>query len=142
MAKILAGEGLAAVEVRQPPVRRDERGWLVETLRADWVGSSELGQFFVTAAKPGAVKGNHYHHYKREWFCVIHGQAELVLEDVRSRERKVLHVEGKAPTLVSIPPFVSHGIRNTGRGWMYLLVYSGTVFDPSEPDTYPHVVLA
>jgi len=136
------GEGLGAVELRYPPVRHDARGWLVETLRAEWVPRRELGQVFVTAARAGMVKGNHYHRHKREWFCVIRGQGRLVLEDVTTSQRKVLELDGNAPAVVSIPPLVSHTIQNTGRGWMYLLVYSDSIFDAAEPDTFPHVTIA
>jgi len=55
-----------------PTLRSDERGWLVETVKA---GSG--GQCFVSSTHPGIVRGNHFHRRKVERFFVLKGDAEI-----------------------------------------------------------------
>ena len=62
----------------------DERGWLMEILRAD---ESELftkfGQVYVSATYPGVVKAWHYHKVQVDNFACIAGMVKLVLVDTR-----------------------------------------------------------
>ena len=62
----------------------DERGWLMEILRAD---DAELfttfGQTYVSATYPGAVKAWHYHRRQVDHFACVAGMVKLVLVDTR-----------------------------------------------------------
>jgi UDP-2-acetamido-2,6-beta-L-arabino-hexul-4-ose reductase len=129
------------LHVNQLEIKRDARGWLVEVLKRDELEDQVFGQFLVTTANPGAVKGNHYHHRKREWFCVVRGRALLAIEDVETGERREIAMGDDNMVTVAIPPFVAHGIRNVGDEMMYLAVYTDEVFDPANPDTYRRIVM-
>ncbi len=58
----------------------DERGWLMEILRAD---DSDLfakfGQVYVSATYPGVVKAWHYHKVQTDNFACVSGMVKLVL---------------------------------------------------------------
>ncbi|PIQ95770.1 MAG: hypothetical protein COV67_13030, partial [Nitrospinae bacterium CG11_big_fil_rev_8_21_14_0_20_56_8] len=79
-------------EVRDLEKKCDERGWLVEVLGSEFVGkhSARFGQIHVSVARPGKVRGNHYHTRKVEWFCVPSGTGTLVLKDVETGEEQAL----------------------------------------------------
>ena len=90
----------ASTGVKTKPLRLipDERGWLMEILRAD---DRELfarfGQVYVSATYPGVVKAWHYHKVQTDNFaCVVgHGEAgpgrhAAGLAD-RGRGQRVLH---------------------------------------------------
>ena len=130
------------VEVTTLDVKKDERGWLTEVIRKEeLVRSKEFGQFMVTTAYPGYVKGNHYHTRKYEWYCVLKGEAKLVLLDSNSGEREELLLNEHQLKTVRIPPHVSHAIENTGTEMMYLLVYTDEPYIEEDADTFHEKIL-
>ena len=130
------------VEVTPLDVKKDERGWLTEVIRKEeLVRSKEFGQFMVTTAYPGYVKGNHYHTRKYEWYCVLKGEAKLVLLDSNSGEREELLLNEHQLKTVRIPPHVSHAIENTGTEMMYLLVYTDEPYIEEDADTFHEKIL-
>ena len=130
------------IEVTTLDVKKDERGWLTEVIRKEeLVRSKEFGQFMVTTAYPGYVKGNHYHTRKYEWYCVLKGEAKLVLLDSNSGEREELLLNEHQLKTVRIPPHVSHAIENTGTEMMYLLVYTDEPFVEKDADTFYEKIL-
>ena len=122
-------------ELKKLKKQTDERGWLVEILRADEV-KEEMKQIYFSASKPKAIRGNHYHKHKVEWFSVVKGKAKLVLEDNESKERKELILLDDTPAIVKIPPNISHAIQNIGEDEMYLIVIVNEVFNPDDTDTF------
>ena len=52
--------------------RTDDRGALAEFLK-----SATAGQLFISRTRPGAVRGNHYHHTKTEKFFVVEGKGMI-----------------------------------------------------------------
>ena len=61
----------------------DERGRLMEILRADDEMFQAFGQVYMTTAYPGVVKGWHYHKKQTDNFCVIAGMAKIGMYDDR-----------------------------------------------------------
>ena len=119
-------------------MKRDERGWLAEVLRREELPSKEFGQIFITTSHPGAIKGNHYHTRKREWFCVVKGKGKLVLESSQGREEIIMGEEN--PLVVEVPPGVAHALVNVGDEMMYALVYVDEPYEPEDADTFPRRV--
>jgi UDP-2-acetamido-2,6-beta-L-arabino-hexul-4-ose reductase len=120
--------------------KTDERGWLAEILKANFLNKKEFGQFFITTAKPGISKGNHYHTRKHEYFCVIRGQALLTLQDLDHKTKEVMKTEeielsDRELQCIEILPWTNHIIKNTGTDEMWLLAYVDEQFDPDDPDT-------
>ena len=72
--------------VRLRPLTRipDERGWLMEILRADDPLFTRFGQVYVSATYPGVVKAWHYHKVQLDHFACVAGMIKLVLVDTRS----------------------------------------------------------
>ena len=70
--------------VKVKPLRflADERGWLMEILRADEPDLfTKFGQVYVSATYPGVVKGWHYHRKQVDNFVCVAGMVKLVLID-------------------------------------------------------------
>jgi UDP-2-acetamido-2,6-beta-L-arabino-hexul-4-ose reductase len=130
------------VEVKTLDVKKDERGWLAEVIRKEeLVRGKEFGQFMMTTAYPGYVKGNHYHTRKYEWYCVLKGEAKLALVDINSGEREELLLNENQLKTVRIPPHVSHAIENIGTEMMYLLIYIDEPYNDKDPDTFYEKIL-
>lgn len=110
----------------------DDRGWLVETVRAH--GSA--GQCFVSTTKPGITRGNHFHLRKLERFVVLAGRARILLRRALTEELVAYDVEGETPCLVDMPTGWSHSITNTGTDEVITVFWTNELFDPDDPDTH------
>jgi dTDP-4-dehydrorhamnose 3,5-epimerase-like enzyme len=126
-------------EIRRLEQRVDPRGRVFEILRREHVPLTTFGQIYVFTAVPGAVKGNHYHQRKAEWFCVLAGDGELTLYDLESGYAETLVMKAGEPAVVKIPPGVAHRMTNTGESELVVLAYITEPFDPGDPDTFPYM---
>lgn len=119
--------------------KSDSRGWLIENelVRV----RREMRHFLVSTSKPGAIRGQHYHTKKREWFLLIRGQAIIFFEDIHTKDRTTIQLTQKKFRMVEITPNVAHAIKNVGKGIMILLGIINEHLDPKRPDTFPYKVI-
>jgi dTDP-4-dehydrorhamnose 3,5-epimerase len=92
----------------------DERGWLMEVLRADDPEFSAFGQVYVSATYPGVVKAWHFHKEQVDHFACVSGMVKLVLVDTRdgSPTKGLVNeffLGEQNPSLVRVPNGVYHG---------------------------------
>ena len=129
------------VRVKPLKVMTDDRGFLMEMLRADDPLFEGFGQVYVTGCRRGVAKAWHYHKIQSDYFCCIHGTARLVLYDPR----------GNSPTkgalmefllgpenlqLVSIPPEVYHGFQCVSGHEAIMMNIPTVPYNQSNPDEY------
>ncbi|MBS4462472.1 MULTISPECIES: capsular polysaccharide biosynthesis protein CapF [unclassified Facklamia] len=109
----------------------DHRGSFTEFLKSD-----ERGQVSINVAKPGIIKGQHWHHTKNEKFLVVSGEGVIRFRKVG--EDKVIEypVSGEKLEVVDIPTGYTHNIENTGKTDMVTVMWANEVFDPNNPDTF------
>ena len=113
--------------------RSDERGELAEFLK-----SAGCGQLFISRTRPGATRGNHYHHTKTEKFLVVEGQGVIRFRRVDDTQQVIEYpVKGTDFRVVDIPPDYTHSIENTGSGELVVLFWASEIFNPDAPDTMP-----
>ncbi len=114
-------------------MRCDERGSFTELLRTD-----ERGQVSVNVARPGVVKGRHWHQTKHEKFCVVSGRGVIRFRKIDEPGRPVLEypVSGEKIEVVRIPPGYAHSIANVGDADLVTVMWANEVFDPGRPDTF------
>ena len=93
----------------------DERGWLMEILRADDPELfTKFGQTYVSATYPGVVKAWHYHRQQVDHFACVAGMVKLVLIDTRAGSptngvANEFFIGTQNPMLVQVPNLVYHG---------------------------------
>jgi dTDP-4-dehydrorhamnose 3,5-epimerase len=128
----------------------DERGWLMEILRAD---DGELfeqfGQVYVSATYPGVVKAWHYHKQQVDFFACVAGMVKLVLVD--TREGSPTHgaineffIGSQNPVLVRVPNLVYHGWKCISTEPSLVVNVPTEPYNYSDPDEYrlePHGTL-
>jgi dTDP-4-dehydrorhamnose 3,5-epimerase-like enzyme len=124
----------------------DVRGYLVEFLKNSELNSSvkTFGQiYFVTFEKPNQVRGNHFHTRLSEWFGVAQGTLQVILEDVKTKERKefTLSSDDKTFTRLTIGPYIAHAFRNI-TPTAVLLDYSSHQYDPKNNDRNPYLLIS
>lgn len=108
----------------------DERGSFTEILK-----SVDRGQVSVNIARPGVVKGNHWHHTKNEKFVVVSGRGVIRFRKHGSEEIIEYHVSGEKLEVVDIPTGYTHSIVNEGDTDMVTLMWCNECFNPGRPDT-------
>lgn len=116
-------------------VKKDDRGRLVEVFKIP-----EFGQVHYSTSKPGVVRGNHYHTRKEEKFCVVEGEARVVLRNRETGKVEEFFVTGENPEVIDIPKNWVHNVKNTGQGELKLLVWANEIYNPDDPDTFAEEV--
>lgn len=134
--------------VRTKPLKviPDERGRLMEILRADDDLFIQFGQAYVTAAYPGVVKAWHYHRHQIDHFMVLKGMMKVVLYDARPESPthntiNEFFMGDHNPLLLQIPNLVYHGFKCIGETEALVLNLPTEVYNYDDPDEYrvdPH----
>ena len=113
-------------------LKQDARGWVLEPLDGPGLRAQENAHLVMSV--PGCVRGNHYHRRGTEVLVAL-GPAL-----VRTREageiRDYVLDEGDVLRF-TIPPRVSHAIRNTGARPNCIIAFNTLAHDPSDPDVVP-----
>ena len=136
-------DGVATKKLRVIP---DERGRLMEILRADDQLFSRFGQVYITTAYPGVVKGWHYHKKQTDHFAVVKGMAKLVLYDNRDDsptkgDINEFFMGEHNPLLVKIPPLVLHGFKCISEEEAICINIPTELYNHDQPDEFrvdPH----
>jgi dTDP-4-dehydrorhamnose 3,5-epimerase len=129
------------VQVKTLKAHCDERGRLMEILRADDAVFSRFGQVYITTAYPGVVKAWHYHKKQADHFTCLHGMVKLVLYDPRKGSPtkgavNELVIGPHNPILVRIPPGVYHGFKAIDVVESIMLNIPTHPYRPDDPDEY------
>ena len=109
----------------------DERGFVVD-LPIEGVKHIALNMINV-----GYTKGNHYHKEKIETFIVISGLAEFIIENINTKEQKIMVL--KELENIVIDKEFSHKVKNVGNCKLYLLQVADQAFSPK--DTFKYEVV-
>jgi dTDP-4-dehydrorhamnose 3,5-epimerase len=134
------------VVVKRLKVIPDERGRLMEILRADEEIFQGFGQVYMTTAYPGVVKGWHYHKLQSDNMAVVQGMMKIVLYDSRKGSKTGGEVNEffagvHNPILVHIPPLVFHGFKCVSPDEAIVVNTPTEAYNYREPDEFridPH----
>ncbi len=128
---------IRGVEIKNLNKKIDERGWLIEFLKASEIGEGKLsGQIYLFHAKKGYFRGNHFHKRKVEWFCPVSGKGFLTLQDINSLEKVEIFMDSDNPMVVKIPPNVAHSVFSDFEDGLTIVAYINEEFNPDDPDTF------
>jgi len=128
----------------------DERGWLMEILRADDAELfTKFGQTYASATYSGVVKAWHYHHHQIDHFACVAGMVKLVLVDTRPDSPtngaiNEFFIGTQNPMLVQVPNLVYHGWKCISTEIAIVINVPTEPYDYTEPDEYrlePHDTL-
>jgi len=136
MVKYMRGK--IKYKIKELEVHSDERGWLVELLKANQL-EKPVKQIHIASIKPGHIRGNHYHSKRIEWFFIVAGKAELFLQsikDIKSKDRICFKLSSKKPKVITIFPNIAHSVKNIGKEMVYLVSAQSDIYNPKNPDTF------
>jgi dTDP-4-dehydrorhamnose 3,5-epimerase len=139
--------GVVTKSLRRIP---DERGYLMEILRADDPLFTKFGQVYVSATYPGVVKAWHFHKVQVDNFACVAGMIKLVTVD--TREGSLTHgavneffIGVQNPMLVQIPAGVYHGWKCISEEMALVVNVPNEPYHYADPDEHriePHGTLA
>jgi len=134
------------VEIKRLHPNCDERGFLMEILRADDEIFERFGMVYVSMNYPQVVRAWHYHKLQADIFCVVRGMAKVAIFDGREEsptkgEVNEFFIGENNPALVKIPVGVMHGYKTIGVEPCLLLNFPSVPHNKENPDEYrvdPH----
>jgi dTDP-4-dehydrorhamnose 3,5-epimerase len=136
-------DGVTVRNLRSIP---DERGRLMEILRADDPEFSKFGQVYVTTAYPGVVKAWHCHKLQDDNMTVLSGMVKIVLYDDRAGSPtkgtiNEFFIGAHNRVLLHIPKFVWHGFKCISDDEAMIVNIVTECYNYEKPDEYrkpPH----
>ncbi len=117
----------------------DERGSFTELLR-----TPDYGQVSVNVAKPGSIRGQHWHNSKWEIFIVVSGhglikERKIGINPETGKEYPVIEFEvtGEKLQAVQMLPGYTHSIINLSDSEnLVTVMWANEPFDENNPDTF------
>jgi dTDP-4-dehydrorhamnose 3,5-epimerase len=93
----------------------DERGWIGELLRRNWLEEVEFVQWNLVRSVAGTMRGMHWHERHHDLIAPVAGTVLVGLFDLRpgsptERRADLLEVDASRPAGVVVPPGVAHGL--------------------------------
>ncbi len=117
----------------------DERGSFTELLR-----TPDYGQVSVNVAKPGSIRGQHWHNSKWEIFIIVSGhglikERKIGINPETGKEYPVIEFEvtGEKLQAVQMLPGYTHSIINLSDSEnLVTVMWANEPFDENNPDTF------
>ncbi len=122
--------------VRVLPLRRfeDERGWLVELMRASGLPKA-VRQTNLSYSRRGVIRGLHYHERGQDdLFVCLEGAARVVVLDRDSGEAFSVDVGDDNPAAVYVPGRHGHGFEALTD--VLMLYHVTEEYDATDPDEH------
>jgi len=147
-AQMVSAEGrstnalIDGVHFRELPTHVDERGAVMEMYDPRWNWHAEPLVFaYCFTVRPGIVKGWGLHKEHEDRYCLLQGEMELVLYDVRPNSRTRGQVSRIVLTeynrrIVNIPRLVWHADFNIGASDALVVNFPTKPYDHANPDKY------
>jgi dTDP-4-dehydrorhamnose 3,5-epimerase len=134
------------VKIKQLKAIPDQRGRLMEILRADDDLFIRFGQVYMTTTYPGIVKAWHLHRKQTDNVACVHGMIKLAMYDAREdspthKEVDEYYLGIHNPLLVQIPPGVYHGWMCVSQEEAIVVNVPTELYDREDPDEFrldPH----
>lgn len=134
------------VTIRSLRLIPDERGRLMEILRADDPEFSKFGQVYMTTAYPGVVKAWHSHKLQDDNMTALSGMVKIVLYDDRADsptkgELNEFFIGDHDRILLHIPKYVWHGFKCISNHEAMIINIVTECYNYEKPDEFrkpPH----
>lgn len=122
------------VSIKKVGIHADERGFFAELVKFGEETFHEILQTSYSETKPGVIKAFHIHDYWEVW-CVIKGQAQVVLHDMRpdsptKGQADVIYAGEDNVIVIAIPGGVAHGYKSLGSKPMGVIYHSSEAYNP------------
>jgi dTDP-4-dehydrorhamnose 3,5-epimerase len=127
------------VELRRLEMKADGRGNLVVLMSDRFGDKYQTPHVYLVTAAARSVRAWVYHKRQSDRLAYVRGRIRVVLYDLRPDSRtygavNVLDVGEANKVLLTIPPFVVHGVQNLGDEDTFFVNMPTRAYDPAYPD--------
>ena len=124
---------IEGVKVKKVVVHKDDRGFFAEMVKFGEETFHEVLQTSYSETNPGVIKAFHIHDYWEVW-CIIKGQAQVVLHDLRDDsstkgQTDVIYTGEDNMMVIAIPGEVAHGYKPLGSGPMGIIYHASEAYN-------------
>lgn len=124
---------IEGVVIKKVIKHSDERGFFAELIKKNEDTFHEVLQTSYSETKPGVIKAFHIHDYWEVW-CIIKGQAQVVLYDMRENsptkgQTDVIYTGEDNMMVIAIPGEVAHGYKSLGDKPMGIIYHASEAYD-------------
>ena len=136
---------IQGVEIKNLKVIKDDRGFLMEMLRADDKIFKKFGQVYMTFCKYGVAKAWHYHKLQGDYFIALQGKTLVGLYDARKKSESYGQTakfilaapeERGQHIVLKIPKGVYHGFTALTKNGSKVLNVPTKAYNYKKPDEY------
>ena len=125
---------IEGVVIKKVVKHGDERGFFAELVKFGEDNFHEVLQTSYSETKPGIIKAWHVHDYWEIW-CIIKGQASVVLYDMRPDsptkcQKDVIETGEDNMMVIAIPGNVAHGYKPFGDKNMGIIYHASEAYNP------------
>ncbi len=117
------------VTIEKIAIKKDERGVVFEPLSGEEISSKKNVHVVIT--EPDYVGGNHFHQKGSE-ILTVRGLAQIRIRNKKGIED--IDVSDQDVIKITIPPGISHAIKNTGDQANLLVAFNILEHDPDNPE--------
>lgn len=128
---------IEGVRIKKIIKHTDERGFFAELIKQGEETFHEVMQTSYSETHPGIIKGFHVHNYWEVW-CVIKGEAKVVLHDMRPNSSTVGQTDiiftGENDMMaIAIPGEVAHGYQPLDGKPMGIIYHASEAYNAENP---------
>ena len=125
---------ILGVQIKKVVKHSDARGFFSELVKFGEKTFHEVLQTSYSETKPGAIKAWHVHDYWEVW-CVIKGEAKVVLHDLRPdsptfKKTQIIYAGEDNLKVIAIPGNVAHGYKPLGKKAMGIFYHASEAYKP------------
>lgn len=130
---------IEGVRLQRLSTRADKRGDLTVLLSALKEPIVSPPHIYLVSAEPGSIRAWVYHKRQSDRLAYTNGEIRVVLYDLRTdsptyQKLNVLDVGAANKVLLTIPPYVVHGVQNRGASAATFVNMPTNAYDPANPD--------
>ncbi len=138
-AEVAIENPIAGVRLNRLSRNRDSRGDLTVLMSGRYDPSLVAPHVYLVTAAAGSVRAWVYHRFQSDRLAYTMGTFRVVLYDLRDDSPtkgvlNVLDVGAANPVMLTIPPFVVHGVQNRGAEAAQFINMPTRAYDPAAPD--------
>jgi dTDP-4-dehydrorhamnose 3,5-epimerase len=127
------------VDMRRLDPKADGRGNLIVLLSDRFGESYQTPHVYLVTAAPRSVRAWVYHKWQSDRLAYARGRMRVVLYDLRPESPtygvlNVIDVGEANKVMLTIPPFVVHGVQNLGDEETFFVNMPTRAYDPTNPD--------
>jgi dTDP-4-dehydrorhamnose 3,5-epimerase-like enzyme len=115
---------------------QDKRGIVFNPIHHEELAAQKNVHIVITL--PGFIRGNHFHKKGIETL-LVYGPALIRIKE-QGKIKDIIISEDNA-LRITIPPGVSHAIKNNGNKYNILIAFNTMAHNPRNPDVFPDVLI-